>query len=48
MNKIFNKLFWVMAVCGLTMTACSDDIDWNPGAAADGQGSSSLRVNQAV
>ena len=38
MNKIFNKLFWVMAVCGLTMTACSDDIDWNPGAAADGQG----------
>lgn len=27
-----------MAVCGLTMTACSDDIDWNPGAAADGQG----------
>lgn len=38
MNKIFNKLFWVMAVCGLTMTACSDDIDWNPGDAADGQG----------
>lgn len=38
MNKIFNKLFWVMAVCGLTMTACSDDIEWNPGAAADGQG----------
>ena len=30
MNKIFNKLFWVMAVCGLTMTACSDDIDGIP------------------
>ena len=38
MNKIFNNLLLVMAVCGLTMTACSDDIDWNPGAAADGQG----------
>lgn len=38
MNKIFNKLFWVMAVYGLAMAACSDGTDWNPGAAADGQG----------
>lgn len=30
MNKIFNKLFWVMAVCGLTMTACSDVPDREP------------------
>lgn len=38
MNKIFNKLFLGLAVCGLAMTACSDDTDWNPGAPADGQG----------
>jgi len=38
MNKIFNKLFLGLAVCGLAMAACSDDIDWNPGAPADGQG----------
>ena len=24
MNKIFNKLFLGLAVCGLAMTACSD------------------------
>lgn len=30
MNKIFNKLFWVMAVCGLTMAACSDVPDREP------------------
>lgn len=38
MKKIFNNLLWVIAVCGMTMTACSDDIDWKPGATADGQG----------
>lgn len=38
MKKIFNNLFLAMAVCGMAMTACSDDIDWNPGAPADGQG----------
>ena len=48
MNKIFNKLFWVMAVCGLTMTACSDDIDGIPVLLPMDKGSSSLRVNQAV
>ena len=26
MNKIFNKLFLGLAVCGLAMTACSDEI----------------------
>ena len=26
MNKIFNKLFLGLAVCGLAMTACSDGV----------------------
>lgn len=38
MKNIFNNLFWTMTVCGMIMTACSDDIDWKPGDAADGQG----------
>ena len=28
MNKIFNKLFLGLAVCGLAMTACSDGVEW--------------------
>lgn len=27
MNKIFNKLFLGLAVCGLAMTACSDGVE---------------------
>ena len=30
MNKIFNKLFLGLAVCGLAMTACSDGVEWEP------------------
>ena len=32
MNKIFNKLFLGLAVCGLAMTACSDGVEWEPAA----------------
>ena len=38
MKKIINCLYMAVAVCAMTLGACSDDNDWQPGPAAEGEG----------